>query len=153
MGFLLIGLAGGTVKGRESVAATLVDQGGRSLGAYAYGISAEGRLDRSFSRDLARVNNLTKALDDLPKLKRTTPEAGLVITHLAGEDEVAIMRLAGGVIWHLVTPVSASIAIEIGDLLVTPRSGGIGHLYDPLEALSIELVRQQAAKPKKFARA
>lgn len=145
--FVLIGLCGGTVEARGLVSAVLVDKAGRGLGAWVHSslVGAKSSQLRSWHKDKSRANALEVVLEGLPEMKAGTPDAGLVVSHVLTEEEAAMIRAAGGHIWHLADPVSSTVAIERADLLITPIEGGERHFLDPIEALGEQLVRDVRA--------
>lgn len=140
VGFLLIGLSGGTVAKREKVAACLVNEGRRHLKAHtAPTIGAANRMRQDGSGALAREAALKRILSSLDS--RT---GGLVVTHVIGADEAALIRKAGGVIWHLDGRISSWVLAHNSEPWIDLEGEGPEHYLDPLDALSEHILRVTA---------
>lgn len=132
---LLIGLAGGTAEARNAIARCLVrlDLGLADL--------LPGASDHCKPHmEGVRVRALSAALAESPRRR----DPGLIYPHVLGEAEADALRAAGGFVWHLCRPLSRTVAIRKGELIVTDRFGGLGAQLDPEEALSEVLLKRRA---------
>jgi len=126
---IVIGLSGGTESKREAVARRI----NKESGQFALWPIHGARVGPGRARAMA------DALQGAAKGRQVV--RGLVFTHVLTEAEAAVIRNhPHGHLWHLTGPVSAIVPMLRGELLVTPRNGGHGHLLDPVEALSEVLI-------------
>ena len=128
---LVIGLAGGSARSREAIAARLHDRSGVQM--VVWGLSGD-RLNDGRARTLARALEGGKSVAPV-----------MVFTHVLTEEEAVVIREHGGMVWHIFGPVSSAVVIRLGDLRVTEVEGGDRHWLDPIEALSEALLSKARA--------
>lgn len=138
---LVIGLVGGTEVHRLAVSRRLVEEGRQGLAVWE--INGQRLGD-------GRAHTLERALESARAGRQ--PVRGMVFPHVLTLAEEAVVRKAGGVIWHLGAPLSAVVPIRLGDLLVTPKVGGYRQYLDPIEALSEALLLRERQQPRRHAR-
>lgn len=138
---LVIGLVGGTEVHRLAVSRRLVEEGRQGLAVWE--INGQRLGD-------GRAHTLERALESARAGRQ--PVRGMVFPHVLTLAEEAVVRKAGGVIWHLGAPLSAVVPIRLGDLLVTPKVGGYRQYLDPIEALSEVLLLRERQRPRRHAR-
>jgi hypothetical protein len=139
---LVIGLVGGTEAHRLAVSRRLVEEG-RQQALVVWEINGQRLGD-------GRAHTLERALESARAGRQ--PVRGMVFPHVLTLAEEAVVRRAGGVIWHLGAPLSAVVPIRMGDLLVTPKVGGYRQYLDPLEALSEALLQRESQRRPRPAR-
>lgn len=123
---LLIALVGGSRNEREAFSQSLIGSGKARLVEFA-----QPHPDAAYP--YRRLNILHAALDDKAIRRRG---AGVVVTHCLTEQEAALVRELGGVVWHLYKRPSSLVVIRSGDAIVTNDEHGWAHVRSPLEALS-----------------
>lgn len=125
-GPMLIALSGGKPAEREAIARRLSAAGQAPLSVFAQ------RAPKA-AYPAQRAELLRNALAG------SASAQGLVVAHCLTEREAALVREAGGSIWHLYSRPSALVEIRLGDLIVTCDECGTGHVRAPLEALALQL--------------
>lgn len=125
---VIIGLFGSTLPRRNAIANTVAEASLARLVTYELQNPVMGAL---------RAERMAHLLAD-------TGAAGLdgvVFSDVRTYEEAAEIRNRGGVMWFVEGLPSYDIAIQRGDIAVTPTEGGDRHYLDPLEALSETLCR------------
>lgn len=130
---MIIGLAGGKGCDREEIAKRLERFGNQRLKAWA---------GSSSRHEAVRDRELSLTLSDAQRNKAL---GGLVVTHVMTKAEADQIRQRGGVIWHVMGPVSETVPMERFDPKVTHFQGGCRHFLDAIDALSDHLMQIAAA--------
>lgn len=131
---LLIGLAGGTFEARRAIAGYLMRPDIGLVEVLPLSLS-----DFSPASACVRARALAAALTHRPRRR----DPGLLHPHVLSDAESQALRAAGGYVWHLVRPLSSTVRIQRGDLLVTDRFGELGEQLDPEEALCEVLLKRR----------
>lgn len=123
---MLIALSGGSPSEREAIATRLMRSGKARLVEFS----------RPAPKGCYGAQRLSVLRAGLGKQAARARPVGVVVTHCLCEQEAALVRELGGVVWHLYRRPSATVVIRNGDPIVTDCDDGWAHVRSPLEALS-----------------
>lgn len=127
---IVIGLCGGSVESRLQVADQVFGAGRERITLFNPGVN---------SSEAGRVAGLRDLLSGAEMSRRY--DRGLVYTHVKTPSEAALIRQAGGAIWHIQGVPSDAVAIDRADLMVTPKQAGDRHYRHAIEALGEMVIR------------
>lgn len=128
---LVIGLCGGSKAARLDVADQIFYAGCGRFSMFNSGVNS------TESGRLAMLREMLRGAD-LPWCDR-----GFVYVDVSTASEAALIRQAGGSIWHIQGAVSGQVAINRFDLMVTPMQQGDRHFRPVLEALGELVIRKR----------
>lgn len=127
---MIIGLCGGSGSARLEVAEQVFNAGGGRFSLFSSARASEsGRV--SFLRDVLRGTDSARL------------DSGVVYVDVLTASEAALIRQAGGSIWHVQGVVSDKVSINRFDLMVTPTQQGDRHFRPVVEALGELVIRKR----------